>query len=825
MKSDLFRGTQIPGLFLQVLLLALVYFCTGELGLVFARYQDSPVTLIWPPSGVSLAVLLLGSLRLWPGVWLGSFALALSLGLGWPLALSLSCGNTLQAVAGAHLLGQRGFHPALDRQRDLGLLVFWGAFLASLISTVIDVTSLCLAGRTPWAGFLPTALTWWLGDAVGVLLVAPLVLSWRTLPSARKWPVKRWTEAALVAVSLLATSYLAFTAQPDLHPQQYSLAFLPFPFLIWAALRLGVRGAATCSFLVSSFAILKTAAGEGPFAGNDLQGSVLLWVFISSVASLSLFLSTIWVERRRTEIALRDSEERFRGAFADAPIGMALIGLEGNLQQVNHRFCEMTGYDRNELLHKSFLDITHPDDLKNSMEKLLDVLATGGKIQPFETRYLRKDERAIWVRVSSTPLSDSESRLPLGLIVQVQDVTSDKRAEAERRVLQQQLLQAQKMESLGQMVGGVAHDFNNLMLAVLGYADLSLGFAGLPPTVSEYLHQIRQAGERASELTRKLLTFSRKQTLRSEVIDLSELLSSLMKILNRLIPESIELTWFPSSTLDRVEADPSQLEQVVINLCVNARDAMPRGGRLTLATRNVILTEADVGRSPDARPGSYVLLSVQDEGCGIPPQLLERIFDPFFTTKKPTEGTGLGLAMVYGIIKQHGGWIEVQSQVGQGSTFGIYLPATERTDKPQAVRVDVPTRGGDETLLLAEDEETVRTLARRVLESAGYDVISAENGEQALEIFEQCTDDIALVILDVVMPRLGGRETCERIRASKPDARVLFTSGYTGSELPADFLREHGLLLLPKPYDAATLLRTVRQVLDSDQVMPKSASR
>lgn len=810
---------------LKVIAVAVVYFLGGQLGLLFATYHGTQVTLIWPPSGLSLALLLLWGWSVWPGIALGSLLLAFHISFPWQIAASVTLGNTLQAVCGAYLLQRVGFRKSLERQRDILHLVLWGAGVSPIVSATIDVTSFCLMGLAPWHLFAPMYVSWWLGDAAGILLFSPLLLSWGGAPRRLGKSRGRLREGLILALCLLLTSYLAFAAEQTLAPQKYPLAFLPFPFLIWAALRFGIRGGSFGATLISLFAIVRTAGGDGPFVATDVGGSVLLlWSFISSVASLSLLLGVVWGERRRAELALKSSEERFRSAFEDAPIGIALIGLDGQLQEVNRRFNEMMAFDRDDLLSRTFFDLAHPDDLKGSMKKFLEVLDSGGKVPPFEERFIRRDGEIIWVSVSSTPFGDTESGLPAGLIAQVEDITLRKHSEEERRVLQQQLLQAQKMESLGQMVGGVAHDFNNLMLAVLGYADLALNDESLDPVLRDYLSQIRQAGNRASELTRKLLTFSRNQVLKSEVLDLNRLVGGLMKILHRLIPESVAIEWYPDPAIDRVEADPGQIEQVIINLCVNARDSMPEGGHLMISTSNVRLSDAELQHQPHADRNAYVRLTVSDEGCGIPVEHLERVFDPFFTTKDPTEGTGLGLAMVYGIVRKHRGFIEVDSEEESGTTFRIFLPATEHAVATEALLSQYtvkaqPVDGGYETLLVVEDEETVRTLATRILEGAGYDVCTAEDGEQALEVFERRHETIDLVILDVVMPRLGGRETYERVRALEPMVPVMFTSGYAGSELPSDFLRREGLTLLPKPYDAATLLREVRRLLDESPAL------
>jgi signal transduction histidine kinase/ActR/RegA family two-component response regulator len=389
---------------------------------------------------------------------------------------------------------------------------------------------------------------------------------------------------------------------------------------------------------------------------------------------------------------------------------------------------------------------------------------------------------------------------------------------AERKQLEEQLLQAQKMEAIGRLAGGVAHDFNNLLTAIIGYSQLAL--QRIPPDdpLRHDLDEIRKAGERAATLTRQLLAFSRKQVLQPKVLDLNAVVASTSKMLHRLIGEDIRFRTILDPALKRVKADPGQIEQVLMNLAVNARDAMPNGGSLSIETANVYLDEEYARHHVEVQPGRYVMLAVSDTGCGMSAEVLSHIFEPFFTTKEQGRGTGLGLAMVYGIIKQSGGHIWVYSEPGKGTTFKLYLPLAEEADSAaeQALEQTAFLPTGTETILLAEDDAQVREFASRVLRELGYKVIEATDGQQALKEAEQ-TPNIDILLTDVVMPYVGGKELSERLRSVRPGIKVLFLSGYTEYATLRQGMLGDGDAFLHKPFAPGELARKVREVLDGDR--------
>jgi len=400
----------------------------------------------------------------------------------------------------------------------------------------------------------------------------------------------------------------------------------------------------------------------------------------------------------------------------------------------------------------------------------------------------------------------SQAPLLLGLF---RDVTAQKR-------LEEQLRQSQKMEAIGQLAGGVAHDFNNILTVIHGHASLLLANQGLPAPALRSARQIVQASERASGLTRQLLTFSRRQIMQPRRLDLNEVVSNMTMMLGRILGEDIalQLKYWPQPAF--VHADASMIEQVLLNLAVNARDAMPKGGQLAVRILRTPIGRNHLVDHAEGQPGEFVCLTVTDNGCGIAPENLRRIFEPFFTTKEVGKGTGLGLATVYGIVKQHQGWIDVESEPGKGASFRVYLPAGEApTAPPEAAPVEQEIRGGTETILVVEDEEAVRELVCSVLQGYGYRLLPAESGSKALAIWREHKASVDLLLTDLVMPdRINGRELAEKLRAEEPGLKVIFTSGYSADVVGKDFVAQKDLQYLQKPYDPQKLALAVRDCLD-----------
>ncbi len=516
-------------------------------------------------------------------------------------------------------------------------------------------------------------------------------------------------------------------------------------------------------------------------------------------------------ERRHAEDLLHENEEKFRIAFENAPTGMSIVRANGQYLSVNAALCQMLGYSRDELLSGTLHRITHPDDLERT-DRWIRKMVAGDLSEPeCEKRFIHRDGHVVWGVVRARWLREADGT-PRFAVVHVQDVTERKRAEEQRQRLEAQLHQAQKMEAVGQLAGGIAHDFNNLLTAIGGNAAVAQTEPGVPEPARTMMGEISQAVASAANLTRQLLSFSRQQVIAPRVLNLNDVILQLQPLLRRLLGEQLELRNALAADLGQVRIDPGQLEQVVVNLAVNARDAMMGGGTLTVESANVRLGQDYVRSHPLAPPGDYVLLAVSDNGAGMTAETRARIFEPFFTTKEPGRGTGLGLAVVYGVVKQHGGMVEVYSELGHGTTFKIYWP---RVDAPPEAWVEPAgeLRGGTESVLLVEDDAAVRTPALRMLKRLGYEAMSHASGAEALAALPGRID---LLITDVVMPGMNGRELAERLARLRPGLRVLYASGYTQNVIAHHGVLEPGIEFLAKPYSLDSLARRVREVLERD---------
>ena len=524
------------------------------------------------------------------------------------------------------------------------------------------------------------------------------------------------------------------------------------------------------------------------------------------IIELSLILTDI-TERKQAELATKESEARFRAVFDESAIGMILADIHGRPVSANPAFLRMVGYSRDEMLEIVIGQIMNPVDRDIQIRMYREMLQGERDQFQCQVRFIRKDGSTVWTQATVSLIHDASRGSPL-VIGMVEDVT-------ERRSLQQQLAQSQKMEAIGMLAGGVAHDFNNLLTAMVGYAGLGSAEAGSDDTLRHYFDEISKASDRATNLTRQLLAFSRKQTIHPAVLNINELVMDMDSMFRRLIGENIELVTIPAPDLATVEIDPGQMEQVCTNLVVNARDAMRNGGKIFIETVNVQLDTDGASNLPGLQPGMYVKLVVTDTGPGIPEEVQEHIFEPFFTTKEVGKGTGLGLSVCYGIISQNKGHIGVSSDVGRGTSFEIHLPLAENAVAPAplpSTSEDVP--GGDETVLLVEDEPLVRQAAITMLELQGYKMLQAGNGIDAVRVVEQYVGgDIALLVTDVVMPLMGGRDLAERLTKRDPKLKVLFTSGYSDD---AAFRQQvdTGSNFLQKPFKPAELARKVREILD-----------
>jgi two-component system, cell cycle sensor histidine kinase and response regulator CckA len=542
-----------------------------------------------------------------------------------------------------------------------------------------------------------------------------------------------------------------------------------------------------------------------PIAPNSTTGQ---WAFghFSNFA-LMAFIVLVISGRKAVEKRLRESGDRYRNLVENAHDIIYSHDLEGNYTSINAAGEQITGYSYEEALKMNFLDTVVPESAEKAREMIAQTVA-GTAVSAYKLDIITKDGNRKTVEVNTTLVFDDE--VPVGVQGIARDIT-------ERKQLEEEILQSQKLESLGRLAGGIAHDFNNMLTAINGYSDLVLRRLGPDDPSRQNVEEIRKAGERSGLLTNQLLAFSRKQILRPETVQINHVIRETSNMLQRLIGEDIELVTVLQPKVGSVNFDPGQLSQVIMNLAVNARDAMPTGGKLTIETSNIFLDPDYTNHHVGVLPGAYILLSVSDTGIGISSEMQDQIFEPFFTTK--ISGTGLGLATVYGIVKQSGGNILVYSEIDHGTTFKVYLPRVAGPlGVPSTEAAPTGLATGKETILLVEDEETVRALSKQVLELCGYTVIEAHNGVDALSICEKYNGRIDLLMTDVVMPEMGGRELAERIRQLYPKIYTLFTSGYTDDAIIRHGVIGDGVNFIQKPFSLDALATKVRTILDDHDI-------
>ncbi len=518
--------------------------------------------------------------------------------------------------------------------------------------------------------------------------------------------------------------------------------------------------------------------------------------------------------RKAAETALRESEARFRAVFENAPYAITITrAADGSYLDVNEAFARSIGLSREEAcrLERAPVKLTFAPDQGQAVERV----GSSEPVVNVRASVTMPDGDQRHILLSTAPVSLAGEDCIIAMVV---DVTAEERAVAERERLREELAQAQKLESIGRLAGGVAHDFNNMLGVIIGHADFALQRMGSQDALQRDLSEIRAAAERSADLTRQLLTFARRQTVEPRLLDVNDTVSGMLRMLRRLIGENVELTWHPGTDLGLVRIDPSQLDQVLANLCVNARDAIADTGRVTIGTSRTTLSPADCAGRFGLEPGDYVCLSVTDTGSGMSAETLAHLFEPFYTTKADGQGTGLGLATVHGIVHQNGGFIDVRSALGEGTSFDLYLPRVDAEPPPEVVRAEAETLcGGSETVLLVEDDSSVLAMASMMLERLGYQVLAANGPEEALSIAATYTEPVHLLLTDVVMPVMNGRDLAETLLARRDDLRVLFMSGYT-----AGIIAQHGVLeddvpFIEKPFGMGALSAKVRAVLDGPQ--------
>src|SRR3954470_5207300 len=917
------------------------YFLLAQLGFRVATVHPV-VASIWPPAGLALAVLLLFGLRFWPGILLGAVIANGLMGISLPAATMMGIGNTLAAVAGTFALRRFDFQLGLPRPRDALLLLAIGALCAPLIAATVGASSLHFLMGVP-DDFGGLWLTWWSGDAIGVMLVTSLLVAWvpGNMPELTPW---RIAEKVLIGTTLLAATVVLMGVG-----QGYEYAILPL--VGWAALRQGPRGASLAAVVVAAVAIWMTVHGQGSFIGTGSQALWRVQLFLALVAACSLVVGSMAAAQVKVSDALRGSELRFHRMFQHAGIGIAIVQPDGRIAQANPAFHGMLGFSGAELTGRTLAEISHPEDWAAGEAVIKEVLA--GRPIPYRVvkRYLRRDGTVFWGKVTATHIpgcgkgpgyaigliedisqqraaqealardeqelrrtthmlqtlieaapvailamdtagrvrkwnraaqemfgwSESEvigqippflpagaleefhgsvrrllagepitglhvarsrrdgvllhlrlcaapTRSPAGVIdgfiALIEDVT-------ERKSIGEQLKQAQKMEAIGQLTGGIAHDFNNILTIVITNAALLADQIGADqPEIRGELTELQRAALRGADLIRKLMAFSRKHPVELREMNLADIISDTERALRRLLPESIEISCqVDPDEAFMVRSDASAVEQILFNLATNARDAMSEGGTLRLGVYRAWLDDEHRRTHGWGRPGEYVVRAVSDTGCAMSPETRARIFDPFFTTKEPGKGTGLGMAMVYGLMKQHNGYIGVYSEPGQGTTLRLYFPAVSgKSAALGPAPVQSAPAGGIERILVVDDEDGIRRSMVRVLSRAGYTVEQAANGESALALLNNGAGSFDLMITDLVMPRLGGLALYEELCRRGSDMRVIMMTGHTPEDITVLREAHPELKFLSKPWSVTDLLGRVREALDGSKPSGPSGS-
>ncbi len=553
------------------------------------------------------------------------------------------------------------------------------------------------------------------------------------------------------------------------------------------------------------------ASGEIEFEEIKLENGKYLYVTCSPIKGEDgEFLGTVHIARDITETRkLQDeiirSKNLLENLFENSTEAIGVVDCHGRFLKINRRTEEIFGYSRGELIGKKFSKL-YADS--RELEELLDILRNKQVVREKEIKMILKNGQIVPMEMSISLLYDSDGQL-LGSVAHARDLR-------EKKSLEAQLLQAQKMEAIGILAGGIAHDFNNLLTTIKGYSQILLMDEQLRATEGEALQEIERAASRAGELVSHLLTFSRKVERTSKLIDLNKVVSNVKKLLKRSLPKNIELELQLEPDLDLIKTDPVQMEQIILNLAINSKDAMPDGGKLLIRTENVVLSEDEAKRFVDAKSGKYVLLSVCDTGCGIPSDMLDKIFDPFFTTKEVGKGTGLGLSIVYGIVKSHKGFIDIDTEIGKGTCFNIYFPAkNEASDLPHNLEKESELPSGKEKILLVDDEESVAKVAIQILSRFGYEVIWASSGPEAIDVFTRKGNYFDLIILDYMMPKMDGLTCLKKIKSMDGKVKILFATGFI-SDIPYEELYESGAIdVIQKPFDVDKLLTAVRRALDT----------
>jgi PAS domain S-box-containing protein len=794
----------------RALALASVYLLVAAAGLRYASIGVS-VSPVWPPTGLAIAALLFMGLGYWPAIFAGALLANVTTPIPLLAAIGIACGNTAEAVLAVYILRARNpGDVAIDDAAWVRTYIAVAAPLAALVSAGVGIATLILTDALPIRSFWSALGVWWAGDYAGALVVGSALIAW--VVSLRSATDRRKTlaMAPLLAAALLFAAALLLAALvfgeevPASALRIADFPYLLFPIVVAAALRFGAPGATLTTLAVAVLAVGLTVRGGGPFVmGTVERTSIALLLYICILSVTGLVVSALAAQRRRAESELRDAHQSLRALIDSSPLPIYALDTVNIVRSWNRAAEILFGWRAEEVIGRA-LPILPADGA--DQERYARRLLGGEAIRGTEITTTRKDGTPVVVSVSAAPLYDAAHNVT-GILSIAADLT-------ELRQLEMQYRHAQKMEAVGRLAGGIAHDFNNILTAILGTASMMADAMPAGSPARDDVHEIEKAARRAAGLTRQLLAFSRQQVLEPQDLDVNALVRDLEPMLHRLKGENVEWRTVLAADAGTVRVDPGQLEQVIVNLVVNARDAMPNGGLLMIETANAELDAQYAQGHVAALPGPYVQIAISDTGTGMDAETRSHLFEPFFTTKGPGKGTGLGLATVYGIVKQSRGYVWAYSELGRGTTFKIYLPrVVAETSRVSVADTAQPSRGS-ETILLVEDETEVRRVAIRILKSRGFVVLEARDGKEALDVAAAYPERIHLLVTDVVMPGLNGRELAGVLAAERPNVRVLYISGYTDHAIVRGGQLEPGLAFLQKPFTPDALARKVREVLD-----------
>jgi len=794
-----------------------------------ARLTVNPprIPSLYPGGGLALAFLLIFGLRYIPALLLGPcigsylwFSMPNSHSI--PFDLGYGLGYALVYGVVAWLLVKRFRGPLTLRNLQEEVWLTFGAFLSAILYTgsVFGLVFLRNLGTSRMGNYFTFAFQVWSGEAAGLLVLTPFILLYLG-PVLRPfgayanqdygripWPGRNPMCEVLAQCTLSLFLYALAYVGSQYNLVLFSLSFLP---LLWIAARHGT-GTASITLILSSILL---SFFRGFLGGQTVQSSTDFRVLLIAFSATTFLLAAFVNELHRTQDRLlqreRDSleaERRFRELLESVNLAGLILDSTGRILFCNDYLLRLSGRQHDEVDGRDWFETFIPAEDRDSMKsQFLSSLSRGYCPSYIENFILTDQGEKRSIQWNQTLLRTAEGQVSgvAGLGI---DVTA-------HRGIEEQYRQAQKLESIGRLAGGVAHDFNNLLTVINGYSQLVLSSLAIPQKMRCSVEQILKAGERASDLTRQLLAFSRKQVLQPKVLNLNGVVQEAGKMLQRVIGEPIELVYNLEPSLGNILADPGQMHQVIMNLAVNARDAMPKGGRLILETRNVVWDSMILQDYPETSSGRYVMLTVRDNGQGIEEALLERIFEPFFTTKQLGEGTGLGLSTVYGIVKQSGGHIRVDSQPDRGTAFKILFRQVDSSATENGMQRETKAGDGTEIVLVVEDQQEVRELTAEALRSLGYTVLESADGQQAEAISRSVGGPIHLLLTDVILSKTTGPQLAKQLIAMRPEIKVLYMSGYAGTGLLDEDGQESTTAYLQKPFSIERLATKVREVLDS----------